>query len=373
MRGAQATSLETPQEENVVSPGFEARKLAPQPAVAICVALSGGPDSLALLACAVRAGLTVHAIVVDHNLQPGSADTAARAADQAIALGATAEVVSVTVDGPGGMEAAARSTRYDALDRARAGRPVLLGHTMDDQAETVLLGLARGSGARSLAGMREWNDPWGRPLLGLRRTDTRGACAELGLDTFDDPHNHDPRFTRVRLRTEALPLLDDVLHGGVVPALARTASSLQDDNDALDALATAAYATVATTPRATNHLDARGRSDEGPANHLDPRGRSDEGARVTRGPATLGSQPDPTPTLDARTLATYPPAIRRRIIRLWLHDCGATDPTHPVITAVDALAADWHGQGGVAIGGDPRHRLEVVRTAGLLTLQRTPR
>ena len=321
------------------------------------MALSGGPDSLALLTGAIRAGLTVHAIVVDHGLQSGSADIARRATDQAIALGATAEVVTVTVDGPGGMEAAARTARYAALDRARTGRPVLLGHTLDDQAETVLLGLARGSGARSLAGMREWNSPWGRPLLGIRRADTRGACAELGLPTFDDPHNADPRFTRVRLRNEALPLLDDILHGGVPAALARTALSLRDDNDALDTLAADIYAGLVREPDPL----------------LDPRGRSDEGARVTRGPATQGSQPSPTPPLVALVLATHPPAIRRRIIRRWLLEGGATEPTHPVIVAVDALVADWHGQGGVAVGGSPDHRLDVVRTCGVLTVHRTPR
>ena len=175
--------------------------------------------------------------------------------------------------------AAARAARYAAVDDALAATgaaAVLLGHTLDDQAETVLLGLARGSGARSLAGMREWNSPWGRPLLGIRRADTRGACAELGLPTFDDPHNADPRFTRVRLRNEALPLLDDILHGGVPAALARTALSLRDDNDALDTLAADIYAGLVREPDPL----------------LDPRGRSDEGARVTRGPATRESSPD---------------------------------------------------------------------------------
>ncbi|QHN25199.1 tRNA lysidine(34) synthetase TilS [Gordonia pseudamarae] len=337
-RGAQATSLETPHDNNVRPPGADTRTPAPA-TTAVCVALSGGPDSLALLACAVRAGLSAHAIVVDHALQPGSADIARRAADQAIELGAGAEVVTVTVDGRGGLESAARTARYAALDRARAGRPVLLGHTMDDQAETVLLGLARGSGARSLAGMRVWNAPWGRPLLGVRRADTIGVCAELGLTPFDDPHNSDPRFTRVRLRREALPLLDDILHG-VTPALARTAMSLREDNDTLDALAATAYAAlVGPDPRA---------ADPGPA----------------------AGSPVPVPV---EALAAHPPAIRRRVIRLWLHGCGVTDPTRPVIGAVDALVADWHGQGGVAIGGDPDYRLEAIRTRGVLTVRRTPR
>ena len=109
---------------------------------------------------------------------------------------------AVVVDGGGGLEAAARRARYGALRAARPhpDSPVLLGHTLDDQAETVLLGLGRGSGARSLAGMRTWDPPWLRPLLGLRRADTAAACRSQGLTFWDDPHNVDPRFTRVRLR-----------------------------------------------------------------------------------------------------------------------------------------------------------------------------
>ena len=114
--------------------------------------------------------------------------------------------------------------------------PVLLAHTLDDQAETVLLGLGRGSGARSIAGMRVADPPWYRPLLGLRRSQTHAACAELGIAAWDDPHNHDRRFTRVRLRREVLPLLEDVLGGGVAEALARTATALREDTEALDAI-----------------------------------------------------------------------------------------------------------------------------------------
>ena len=114
---------------------------------------------------------------------------------------------------------------------------MLLAHTLDDQAETVLLGLGRGSGPRSIAGMRPYDPPWCRPLLGVRRAVTHGACAELGLTPWHDPHNADPRFTRVRLRTEVLPLLEDVLGGGVAEALARTAAALREDAEVLDDLA----------------------------------------------------------------------------------------------------------------------------------------
>jgi tRNA(Ile)-lysidine synthase len=202
-----------------------------------CVALSGGPDSLALTAVAAALRPTT-ALIVDHRLQADSRTVAENAREQAMALGCVAvQVLCVDVGTEGGPEAAARTARYAALDQARAGAPVLLGHTLDDQAETVLLGLGRGSGARSIAGMRPHDPPWCRPLLGVRRSVTHAACAELALTPWRDPHNTDPRYTRVRLRSEVLPLLDDVLGGGVAEALARTAGALRADTDTLDELA----------------------------------------------------------------------------------------------------------------------------------------
>ncbi|MFW0787540.1 tRNA lysidine(34) synthetase TilS [Gordonia sp. CPCC 206044] len=298
----------------------------------VCVALSGGPDSLALTACAVRAGLSVEALVVDHGLQPGSAGVATQAAQDARMLGAQARVLTVEVGTDGGMEAAARTARYAALDDAREGRPVLLAHTADDQAETVLLGLARGSGARSIAGMREWNSPWGRPLLGVRRSDTLSACTELGLAPHHDPHNSNPRFTRVRLRAEVLPLLDEVLQGGVVEALGRTAASLQADNDALDALADDLYARAIAGTEAGEHL-------------LD------------------------TTKLDTTVLQGHPVALRTRVIRRWLIVVGATEPTYRVISAVDALVADDRSRADVAIGGDPTARRVVYRDGAVLAVR----
>ncbi|MDY6808194.1 MAG: tRNA lysidine(34) synthetase TilS [Actinomycetota bacterium] len=301
---------------------------AAHPAVggAVCVGLSGGPDSLALVACAVRAGLRVHALVVDHGLQRGSDAVAVEAADAARGLGAKATVLPVSVGSDGGMEAAARTARYAALDDARDGRAVLLAHTADDQAETVMLGLARGSGARSIAGMRPWNPPWGRPLLRVRRAQTLAVCIELGLRPHRDPHNRDPRFTRVRVRGEVLPLLDDVLHGGVVDALGRTASSLQADNEALDDLAEDLY------QRAVVDGD-----------------------------------------LDAGTLADAPPALRTRALRRWLLDVGATEPTHRVIGAVDSLVCEPTSRAQVAIGGDPTSRTVVTRSGPRLHITHVPR
>lgn len=289
-----------------------------------CVALSGGPDSLALTA--VAAGLhPTTALIVDHRLQPGSAEVAATAQEQALSLGCVAaQVITVDVGSEGGPEAAARTARYRALDDAREGKPVLLGHTLDDQAETVLLGLGRGSGPRSIAGMRPYDPPWGRPLLGVRRALTRAVCEALSLQAWQDPHNLDPRYTRVRLRTEVLPLLEDVLGGGVAEALARTAAALREDTDTLDALAADAVA-----PGAAD--------------------------------------------LDVAALATLPDALRRRAIRGWLLASGARDLTDKHLRAVDALITDWHGQGGVAVpGGLTRERLFVARDKLRLGMYREP-
>ncbi|MEZ0051313.1 tRNA(Ile)-lysidine synthase [Mycobacterium sp. MAA66] len=285
-----------------------------------CVGLSGGADSLALTGVAAMIKPTT-ALIVDHGLQSNSAQVAATAQHQARQLGCVdARVLRVDVGTEGGPEAAARTARYAALGGARDAMPVLLAHTLDDQAETVLLGLGRGSGARSIAGMMDWDPPWGRPLLGVRRDVTVGACRELGVDPWQDPHNNDPRYTRVRLRTEVLPLLEDVLGGGVGPALARTAAALREDNDALDALA-------------DGHLQTR---------------RTDAGLVIDG-------------------LEKLPAALRRRVIRSWLLGSGAAGLTDVQIRAVDALVMQWRGQGPVAVASPLRyHRLVVRRRDGLL-------
>ncbi|OBH55083.1 tRNA lysidine(34) synthetase TilS [Mycobacterium sp. E2479] len=290
-----------------------------------CVALSGGPDSLALTAVAAQLRPTT-AVVVDHGLQADSAAVAETARAQAVSLGCVgAQVVRVQVGNQGGPEAAARATRYAALSAYRCG-PVLLGHTLDDQAETVLLGLGRGSGVRSIAGMSPYDPPWCRPLLTVRRAVTHGACHELGLTPWRDPHNTDRRFTRARLRTEVLPLLEDVLGGGVAEALARTATSLREDSEFIDALAVRAL----------------------------PETQADSGLRV-------------------RALATLDAPVRRRVIRTWLLAGGATNLTDKQIRAVDALVTGWRGQGGVAVGSSqPDARLFAGRREGVLTLWREP-
>jgi tRNA(Ile)-lysidine synthase len=294
----------------------------------VLVACSGGADSLALAAAvafeAPRAGVPAGAVTVDHGLQPGSAERAGATAALLRNLGlAPVDVVRVDVGVAGGPEAAARSARYAALSAAAAehGARIALGHTLDDQAETVLLGLGRGSGPRSVAGMVEQRvaggTTWWRPLLGIRRSTTRAACAALELPVWDDPWNDDPSYTRVRLRTEVLPLLDDVLGGGVAPALARTAVLLREDLDALDELA-------------RDHL-----------------------ARLTG----AGGLP-------VDRLAALPTALRRRVLRGWLRAAGVPDLQAVHLAAVDALVTRWRGQGRVDLPGGAG----AVRTSGRLVL-----
>lgn len=287
------------------------------------VACSGGADSLALAAAtrAVR-GPVVRAVVVDHGLQEGSAAVAQATVELLDRLGVPAEVRAVEVTGPGGPEAAARRARYNALRAARPhpDSPVLLGHTLDDQAETVLLGLGRGSGPRSVAGMRLWDEPWLRPLLWVRRATTRAACAALDLPVWDDPHNVDPRYTRVRLRNEVLPLLEDVLAGGVAEALARTAAQLREDCDALDELAAGLLAAARD--------------------------------------AHVGLVVDP--------LRTAHPALRRRALRQWLLDEGVPELTDLHLRAADDLIGRWRGQGAVRLPGG----LDLLRRDGRLIIRR---
>jgi tRNA(Ile)-lysidine synthase len=290
-----------------------------------CVAVSGGPDSLALTAVAAPLRPTT-ALIVDHGLQPDSAAVAEAARAQAVALGCVdAQVLCVRVGNEGGPEAAARAARYAALGAYHEG-PVLLAHTLDDQAETVLLGLGRGSGARSMAGMRPHDPPWCRPLLGVRRAVTHAACVELGLAAWQDPHNTDRRFTRARLRHEVLPLLEDVLGGGVAEALARTAMALREDTELIDRLAAQALPGV-----------------------------------------TAGAG------LQTQALGALPDVIRRRVIRGWLLAGGATGLTDKQIRGVDTLVTAWRGQGGVAVGSTLRgQRLIAGRRDGVLTLRSEP-
>jgi tRNA(Ile)-lysidine synthase len=293
--------------------------------VQLVTACSGGADSLALAFAAryvaSRRDLKYAAVIIDHGLQQGSADIAARVRDQLDRLGyhdVTITAVQVDRSAAAGLEAAARDARYRALDtEARARSAILmLGHTLDDQAETVLLGLARGSGSRSLAGMASRVGHFVRPFLGIRRATTEQVCAELGLNPWQDPHNADRRFTRVRVRETVLPTLEAELGPGVAEALARTAELVRDDNELLDRLATEA-----------SRIEGMGGTD----------------------------------TLDCAALQAQPPALRRRIIRLWLLTHGLGDLSLRHISAVESLVIDWHGQKAIQIPG-----ATVTRTAGRL-------
>ncbi|GAA4814644.1 tRNA lysidine(34) synthetase TilS [Nocardioides caeni] len=302
-----------------------------EPGSTVLVACSGGADSLALLSAAVfearRREVRVVGATVDHGLQEGSADHAARVIGQMAALGAHETASArVHVDAGGlGPEAAARRARYDVLEQMRAhfgAAVVLLGHTRDDQAETVLLGLTRGSGGRSLAGMRRSSEHYSRPLLDVARADTVAACLAEGIDFWDDPHNSDPGFTRVRVRQRVLPVLEDELGPGVAAALARTADQVRADVEALDALADQAWSAL-----------------------RDPDG------------------------LPLRPLHDHHEAVASRVLRLAALDAGATDAElfHVHVRAlVDLAAGDVNGE--IQLPG----HVTAYRSEGRLRFRPTP-
>lgn len=332
------------------------------PGSLVLVACSGGADSLALAAAtafvAARDGLRAGAVVVDHGLQRDSAEVAAAAGAQCRALGLDpVEVRRVEVSGEGGLEAAARRARYTVLDDVahRSGAAaVLLGHTLDDQAESVLLGLARGSGARSLAGMAAVRGTYRRPFLGLRRTDTEDVCTANGLAWWTDPTNGVPGAVlspggpatltaaplplRSQVRARVLPVLEDVLGPGVAVTLARTADLLREDADLLDELA----------------------------------GRLLDEARVAD-PVDAGPRPGVVPVvLDTEVLRSAPAALRRRALRRAAAEAGSPAgslfASH--VATLDAMITDWRGQGPAHLPGD----LRALRTRGRLFLRpaRTP-
>ncbi|WP_127794343.1 tRNA lysidine(34) synthetase TilS [Agromyces sp. LHK192] len=285
----------------------------------VLVALSGGADSLALAAAtafeAPRSGLEAGAVIVDHGLQDASAVVAARAADEARALGLDPVLVRrVQVDGEGGPEASARRARYAALDAAALetrAEIVLLGHTLDDQAETVLLGLARGSGGASLSGMAARTGRYARPLLGIRRETTRQACLDAGLEPWDDPHNTDASYARVRVREMVLPVLERELGPGIAEALARTAEQLREDEAAFDA-------------------------------------QIEEFIEEVCEPAEAGI------AVSAPWLAANPAALRQRIIRHVVASEFGVSLSRVQTLEVARLVTDWHGQGPVDLPGGGR-------------------
>jgi tRNA(Ile)-lysidine synthase len=305
-----------------------------QPGDKVLAACSGGADSLALAAAlafeAPKAGLLAGGVTVDHGLQPGSAAQARHVIGVMTELGLRPALsLAVTVASPGadpypGPEAAARNARYAALDQAAesAGAvAVLLGHTLDDQAETVLLGLARGSGARSLAGMARQSGRYLRPLLGIRRAQTAAACAALGLDPWDDPQNSDPALARARVRGQLMPVLVQVLGPGAAEALATSADLLRADADVLDGIAAAE-------------------------------------AELLGGGAAATS-----PGWSSADLAALPEAIRHRVLRLaaLAAGCPAGALSHRHVARMDELVTDWHGQRWIDLPGGVRCRRRYGR------------
>jgi len=292
----------------------------------VLIAVSGGADSLALAAAILAESkeflVTAVAVTIDHQLQEGSADQALRVFNQLKELGFQEIIVEkVSVDQSSGIEAGARAARYAALHQIAETRKVnqiYLGHTRDDQAETVLLGLARGSGARSLSGMASVNGKIIRPMLSLTRKVTEQVCSDLSLTIWSDPHNINQEFSRVRVRTRVLPLMEETIGPGIAEALARTASLLRDDADALDEMAEAAI---------------------------------------------IGKD---LAALEIAFLASLPKAVRTRVIRAAIYAQGAPRGSISAdhVSAVEALVTSWHGQGEVSLPGG----VKVARISGRLSL-----
>lgn len=263
--------------------------------------------------------------MVDHRLQPDSAVVAVTAAAQARQLGAdSVDTVAVQVGTGGGPEAAARDARHAAMRdvaRARGAAALLLGHTLDDQAENVLLGLARGSGTRSLAGMATRDGLVRRAFLTLRRTQTEAICRACGLTWYDDPHNADPAYARSRIRARLLPVLEHELGPGIALGLARTAALARADADLLEAQA----------------VEVRARAAAGGMDWC----------------------------IDV--LRDAPAALRSRVLRAaaLAAGCPASALTADHIAAISALIDDWHGQTGVDLPG----RVRVVRAADRLRFE----
>ncbi|NYE96053.1 tRNA(Ile)-lysidine synthase [Psychromicrobium silvestre] len=294
-----------------------------QPGGLLLVACSGGPDSLALASVAAffarRGSWRVGAVVVDHGLQEGSAEVAQRTADLLKGLGlAPVEVRTVQVGSGSGPEAAARQARYAALDAAAEkyqAAAVLLGHTLDDQAEQVLLGLARGSGTRSLGGMPASRLGAGgslylRPFLSLRRAETVTICQREGLEPWHDPSNADPGFTRSRVRHRVLPMLEQELGPGVAESLFRSASILSQDADYLDQLAREAYRELSEV--------------------------SSDGAELF---------------LSESGLAQLHPAVRQRVLALAVVALGGAGPSFERLQAAEALLRRRGSAGPVQLSG----------------------
>lgn len=296
----------------------------------LLVAVSGGADSMALAEASLfeskKLGLKLTAVIIDHSLQKVSASVAKKTKDQLLGLGFEDVVIEkVRVGVAGGPEAAARAARYQALDEIRVSKKakfVLLGHTHNDQAETVLLGLVRGSGSRSLAGMSEVSGSYLRPLLGIERKTTEQFCKDAGISFWRDPQNKDTKFLRVLIRLKVLPFLEKTLGGSVAKALVRTANQLRADNSYLDSQAQKTFNRYAK-------VSGKGVS------------------------------------FDVDRLSKLPEAILHRAIKIALDGFGSESSRSHVLEVSD-LILSWHGQKPLALPG-----VRVVRSGKTLTFEST--
>jgi tRNA(Ile)-lysidine synthase len=294
------------------------------------VAVSGGADSLALSYALIKEApdlaITLIGVTVDHQLQIGSGEQAKKVQTTLRSMGYQEVLIEkVVVEEKSGLEADARAARYAALDavaHAYGATQIFLGHTRDDQAETVLLGLARGSGTRSLSGMAVVNGKYVRPFLNITREQTVAACNEVEISPWNDPHNENEKFTRVKVRNKILPLMESEIGPGIASALSRSAAILRDDADALDEMAQAVISRV----------DLK--------------------------------------DLDCAALAELPRAIRSRILRAAIYAAGAPSGSVSAdhLAAVEALVTAWRGQGEASLPGG----VKVARISGRLSLLARP-
>ena len=290
------------------------------------VAVSGGADSLALATSLYLENQTredpveLFAAIVNHNLQEGSDLIASRTEATLRKIGySNVTILNVEVIITDGIEASARRARYDVLDAYAASinaKKIFLGHTKDDLAENVLLGLARGSGTRSLSGMAKVVGLYVRPLLDISRATTEASCTENGIDYWSDPQNKDERFTRAKVRHHILPMLEEKLGPGIIDALARSSRILREDADALDEIAADVIA----------KLDV----------------------------------------YDVAVLGSLPIAIRARVLRHLIYEAGAPSGSISAdhLAPVEALITAWHGQGVTSLPGG----VKVSRISGRLSL-----
>ena len=299
-----------------------------EPNSKVCIGVSGGADSLALAAAAKleskNFSIDLVAVIVDHGLQANSAEIAEFAKQQLIKLGFQDIFVGrASVQITDGLEASARRARYKVFQQAietYGPNTFLLGHTKNDQAEGVLLGLARGSGTKSLSGMQEVSRIFVRPLLGTDRATTEIACHESNIEYWVDPHNSNQDFTRVRVRENILPLLENEIGPGIIDALARSAKILREDATALDEWAESVF-------RQVKPMD-----------------------------------------IEISILDGLPVAVRSRVLRMAIYAAGA--PAGSISAAhlepIEAFVSDWRGQGHTSLPGG----VKVCRISGRLSLSK---